>query len=238
MGLFTNQRIEVNTLHLNALVFLGISVMKKVFRTFLCRTGLLGVVLSLFAGCQVLPEAKVDPTRNFVLSSPATAELAATQPVGKYQVGIRSIEIAGYLRNHRDIAVRTGANEIRFEEYSRWAEPLESGINRVLKQHLLSAEAVGGVMNYPFASDLKRDYDLVIRVQSCEGAVTADGRNVARLAAAYDIIAAGAGGQVVVRRTFTAPEQGWNGKDFGALAGALSDAVARLAEDIAANLPR
>lgn len=212
--------------------------MKKVFRTLLCRTGLLSLTLSFFAGCQILPEAKVDSSRNFVLSSPAPTELVATKPVGKYQVGIRSIEIAGYLHNRRDIAVRMGANEIRFEEYNRWAEPLETGINRVLKQQLLSAEAVGGVMNYPFATDLKRDYDLVIRVQNCEGAVTADGRNVARLVAAYDIIAAGAGGQVVVRRTFTAPEQGWNGKDFGALAGALSEAVARLSEDIAANLPK
>jgi len=212
--------------------------MQKNIRSFVCHTGLLGLALSLLVGCQVLPEARVDPTRNFVLSGPTPTDPAVAKPVGKYQVGIRSIEIAGYLHNHRDMAVRTGANEIRFEEFNRWAEPLEIGINRVLKQRLLSADSIGGVMNYPFATDLKRDYDLVVRVLNCEGAVTADGRNVARFVAAYDIVAAGAGGQVLVRRTFTAPEQGWSGADFGALAGALSEAVARLAEDIAANLPK
>ncbi|MFT3867936.1 MAG: PqiC family protein [Nibricoccus sp.] len=212
--------------------------MKKRIRSAVSHAGFVGLALSLLAGCQVLPEAKVDPTRNFVLSSPAAAELVATKPVGKYQVGIRPIELAGYLHNRRDIAVRTGANEIRFEEYNRWAEPLETGIYRVLKQQLLSTEAVGGVANYPFAADLKRDYDVAIRVLNCEGALSADGRNITRFNAAYDVIAAGAGGQVVVRRTFTAPEQGWNGKDFGALAGALSEAVARLSEDIAANLPK
>lgn len=212
--------------------------MKKIIRSVVPHASFVGLALFLLAGCQVLPEAKVDPTRNFVLSSPAAAELVAAKPVGRYQVGIRSIEIAGYLRNRRDIAVRTGANELRFEEYNRWAEPLETGINRVLKERLLSAEAVGGVTNYPFATDLKRDYDVVIRVLNCEGAMSADGRNVARFVATYDIIAAGAAGQVVVRRTFTAPEQGWNGKDFGALAGALSESVARLSEDIAANLPK
>jgi hypothetical protein len=61
---------------------------------------------------------------------------------------------------------------------------------------------------------------------------------VARFAAAYDIIASGAGGQVVVRRTFTAPDLPWDGADFGALARLLSDGMAKLSDDIAANLPK
>jgi hypothetical protein len=212
--------------------------MQKFIRSLVCRTSVLALALSLLAGCQVLPEAKVDPTRHFVLSGPVSTDAAVANPAGRYQLGLRAIEVAGYLYNHRDMAVRTGANELRFEEFNRWAEPLETGINRVLKQRLLSMAVVGGVVNYPFPVELKRDYDVVIRVLNCEGAMSADGRPVARFVAAYDIIAAGAGGQVVVRRTFTAPEQGWNGKDFGALAGALSEAVAHLSEDIAANLPK
>lgn len=212
--------------------------MQKSFRSFVCRTSLVGLVFFLLAGCQVLPEAKVDPTRHFVLTGPAPTDKAVARPTGKYQVGLRGIEIAGYLHNRRDMVVRMGANELRFEEFNCWAEPLETGINRVLKQRLLSTEPVGGVMNYPFPADLKRDYDLVIRVLACEGALSSDGRPVARFVAAYDIIDAGATGQVVVRRTFTAPEQSWSGTDFGVLAGLLSDGIARLSEDIAANLPK
>jgi hypothetical protein len=198
----------------------------------------LGIALSLFVGCQIIPEAKVDPTRQYVLTGPASTDLAATKLAGKYQIGIRAIELPGYLRNHRDIAVRAGANEVSFQEFSRWAEPLESGIDRVLKQRLLSMDSISGVTNYPFATDVKRDYDLVIHVLNCEG-VTSNGRHgIARFVATYDIIAAGAGGQVVVRRTFAAPELAWNENDFGALASLLSEDVARLSEDIAANLPK
>ena len=62
--------------------------------------------------------------------------------------------------------------------------------------------------------------------------------HLAHFAAAYDIIANGVGGQVVARRTFTAPDQPWDGRDFGVLASLLSDDLAKLSEDIAANLPK
>jgi len=41
-----------------------------------------------------------------------------------------------------------------------------------------------------------------------------------------------------VRRTFTAPDQSWDGENFSALARLLSDDIAKLSEDIAANLPK
>lgn len=213
--------------------------MQKSHLFFLRRAGFFGLGFALLlAGCQIMPEAKVDPTRHYVLNGPASTDPALARPTGQLQIGIRAIELPGYLRNHRDMAVRNGVNEIKFQEFSCWAEPLESGINRVLKQRLLSMDTIGGVTNYPFSTELKRDYDLVIRVLNCEGATSSGGRSVARFVAAYDIIAAGAGGQVVVRRTFTAPELAWNEKDFGALASLLSEDVARLCEDIAANLPK
>lgn len=191
----------------------------------------------LFAGCQMLPEPRADATRNYVLSGPVAAEGVSAKVSGRYQIGLRAIEIPGYLHNRRDMAVRTAANEVRFDEFARWAESLESGVGRVLKQRLLAAEGVGGVSTPPFSTDLKRDYDLVVRIQSCEGAVV-EGHTVVRFVASYDVIAAGAGGQTILRRTFSAPEQTWNGRDFGALAGLLSEAVARLGDDIVANLPK
>lgn len=193
-------------------------------------------VALLFSGCQVLPNSSSDPTRNYVLSSPAGTDVAQ-KPLGKLQLGLRSIEVPGYLHNHRDMAVRTAANEIRYDEFSRWAESLEEGLGRVLRQRLLAADGVAGVSSFPFATDVKRDYDLVIRIQNCEGAVS-DGHPVARFSASYDVLAAGSGGQVLVRRTFVAAELPWNGTDYGALAGLLSEAAARLGEDMVANLPK
>jgi len=212
--------------------------MKSSRPSFLLQTGLVCASLAaLFAGgCKILPEASSDPTRYYVLSEPAGAELLATKTTGTHQIGLRPVELPGYLHNHKDMVVRTGANELRFQEFALWAEPLEAGVNRVLKQRLLSSEAIGGVSTYPFSIDIKRDFDVVVRVLNCEGFVRSERSDVAHFVAAYDIIAPG--GQVVVRRTFTAPEQPWDGKDFGTLARLLSDDLAKLAEDIAANLPK
>ena len=203
-------------------------------------TGLLCAGLAAFSlgGCKIIPEASVDSTRYYVLNDPVTADLAVTHRSGTYQIGLRSVELPGYLRNHKDMVVRSGANELRFQEFALWAEPLEAGVNRVLKERLLATDTIGGVITYPFSIDIKRDYDVVVRILNCEGLMQGDKGGVARFAAAYDIIATSAGGQVLVRRTFTAPDQGWDGADYAALARLLSEGVAKLSADIAANLPK
>lgn len=203
-------------------------------------TGLLGagLVLLSLGGCKIIPEATVDATRYYVLSGPATADLAVSHTTGTHQIGLRPVELPGYLRNRKDMVVRTGPNELRFQEFALWAEPLEAGASRVLRNRLLSSDKIGGVVTYPFSIDIKRDYDVVVRILNCEGLVQGEKGSVARFAACYDIIATGAGGQVVVRRTFTVPDQEWNGTDYAALARLLSEAVAKLSEDIAVNLPK
>jgi len=196
------------------------------------------VVALALGGCKILPEATVDPTRYFVLNGPATTDPAVARPAGLRQIGLRPVELPGYLRTHKDIVVRTGANELQFQNYACWAESLESGINRVLKERLLATDTIGGVASYPFPLDIRRNFDVVVRVVHCEGLVKSGKSGVARFAAAYDIIASGAGGQVVVRRAFTAPDLPWDGADFGALARLLSEGVAKLSDDIAENLPK
>jgi uncharacterized lipoprotein YmbA len=214
--------------------------MKNISISLKLLTGLLGAGLALLSlvGCKILPEATVDPTRYYVLSGPATTDLAVSHPTGTHQIGLRPVELPGYLRNRKDMVVRTGPNELRFQEFALWAEPLETGASRVLRNRLLSSEKIGGVATYPFSIDIKRDYDVVVRILNCEGLVQGEKGSVARFAAGYDIIATGAGGQVVVRRTFTAPDQAWDGSDYASLARLLSEAVAKLSDDIAANLPK
>jgi hypothetical protein len=207
---------------------------------FKIRPALLAASLAalLLGGCNILPEATVDLTRYYVLSGPVTTELVATHPAGTHQIGLRPVELPGYLHNQKSMVVRTGGNELRFQDYARWAEPLESGLNRVLKDRLLATDTIAGVTTYPFSVDIQRDYDVVVRVVNCEGFMRGGKSGVARFAAAYDIIASGTSGQVVARRTFTAPEQPWDSSDFGALARLLSEGMAKLSEDIAANLPK
>jgi uncharacterized lipoprotein YmbA len=194
------------------------------------------IVAGVFStGCQVIPEATADPTRYYVLTGPAPV---AANPAGKYIIGLRPVELPGYLRNHRDIVVRDGLNEIRFQDYARWAEPLEVGLHRSLKERLLATETVGVVTGYPFSADVRRDYDVIVRILRCEGAMTGEKKPVARFEAMYEIVAAGVNGQLVVRRTFAAPDLAWDGRDFSALARLLSEGVEKLSVDIAENLPK
>ncbi len=186
-------------------------------------------------GCQLLPPATVDSTRFFVLSFPTLSEPAMEKSGGRLQIGLRLVVLPAYLRATKSMVVREGANEIRYQDYSRWAEPLEAGVNRILQGRLLAAPEVRGVDVHPLRGDVTRDYDVSIRILQCEG-VTGE-RGAVRFSASYEIAAADGSG-AVASRTFTAAEAAWDGKDFAALARLLSDGVSALGAQIAADLPK
>ena len=188
------------------------------------------------AGCQLLPPAAVDATRFFVLTGHAANGNAVTQPTGHLQIGLKPVDMPAYLRTTKSMVVREGANEIRYQDYARWAEPLEAGVLRILKEQLLASPDVRGVDAHPMRGDVARDYDVAVRIIRCEGA-TGDGA-VARFSASYEIVAVDGSGKVHASRTFTAPDGIWDGKDFGALAKLLSDGVSGLGAQIAADLPK
>jgi uncharacterized protein len=194
--------------------------------------------LLVFAGClaaggcdglnSLIPPPQADPTRYFVLA--ATPAPAAAVP-GKIRVGLKSVELASYLKTHA-MVVRSGSNEIIIEDFQRWAEPLGDGIARVLRARLLADPALGSVSLQPFAFDTERDYDVAVDVIHCEGATDSDGRSFARFAAVIEISTAGSNPRVVQRRVFAAPATAWNGRDFGQLAGLLSGDVDQLGREI------
>jgi hypothetical protein len=78
---------------------------------------------------------------------------------------------------------------------------------------------------------------VVVRVLSCEGERKDEGGAVARFSAQVEVAEAKAGGAVVLRKEFVAPEAAWDGKDFGKLAAALSESINALGADVAAALP-
>jgi ABC-type uncharacterized transport system auxiliary subunit len=64
-----------------------------------------------------------------------------------------------------------------------------------------------------------------------------EGRTVARFAAALEITTGDEDARVVARKVFQAPDAAWDGRDFTALAAALSKGVAALCDDLLASLP-
>jgi len=200
------------------------------------RPPLAALGLLFLAGCSFLPAPKPDPTRYYVLTGALPAAAPAPRDEHALVLGVKRIEIAPYL-NGKDIVVRTAGNEITYNSFARWAEPLATSISRALTGRLAAADHVDRVYAQPFPFEVTRDYDVGIRVLRCEGERRADGKTVASLAAVVEVTEAKIGGAVVLRKTFVAPETPWDGRDFGALAQTLSDGVAALAADVAGTLP-
>lgn len=178
--------------------------------------------LLLLAGCNVLPEPQSDNTRYYVLEGAA----AAAPEAPAVRLGLRRVEIPAYLKT-KAMVVRTGGNELRYAESARWAEPLEAGLARALRDQLAARAAVS---SYPFPAQQERDYDVTVHVTAAEGADEG-----VRFSATFELARA-SDGQVVARRSYAAPAAEWRG-DHARLAAQLSVAVAGLAGEIIAAVP-
>lgn len=193
--------------------------------------GLVASVLTFWAatGCSIIPEAKEDPTRFYVLTSasPAAAPVAnASVPA----LHLRPIQLADYLRT-RAMIVRRENNEIDFRDFARWGEALGPGIGRVLREELLARGAAGAVsFGRVKNGGTDNSRDLSVRVLTCEG--LADGS--LRFHASWEIAATGGGAPL--NGEYRAANLKWDGQNEGSLATALSEAVAGLAGEIAARL--
>jgi uncharacterized lipoprotein YmbA len=198
-----------------------------------CALALAGVFL--LAGCTILPKPQTDPTRYYVLTGPAIAATAAAMPTGTLRVGLQTVRIAPYL-DGKAMIVRRGENEIDYRDFARWAEPLTTGVGRMLGAQLLASGQVGRVYSHPFPLDVERDVDVTLSILRCEGLIKADGTAVVSFVCSVEVADARPGGSVRMRRVFSAPETAWKDGDYSALASQLSDAVAQLSVEVLAAL--
>ena len=213
---------------------MNFSLFKKsaAFRALLCS----GLGLLLLSGCSIFPTPQADPTHYYVLTAPSFADPGPARSETALRIGLRRVEVVPYLAG-KAMIVRNAANEITYQDYSRWAELPAAGIERLVTARLQSSPKVGRVYLQPFPFDEKRDYDVGVSVLRCEGERRADGKMVVSFVCTVEVTEARPGGSVVLRKTFTAPEAAWDGKDFSKLAQLLSDATAALGEEIVGALP-
>ncbi len=190
-----------------------------------------------WAGCSIIPQAAEDPTRYYLLTEPA-AQTATNAPRGHLHIGVRAVELPGYLASNRTIVIRRGANEIRYQDYARWAEPLDTALQHIVRDRILANEAVATAEISPFRLDGVRDYDVTVRVERCEGGVNGDGHYSAQFAAIFEITDPRKDNAVVTRKQFEAKPARWDGSNYGALAEDLSTEASALGDEIAATLPK
>ncbi|MCX6897695.1 MAG: PqiC family protein [Verrucomicrobia bacterium] len=189
----------------------------------------------VLSGCSLL-QPHADPTRFYALTvKSAPPEQAAEGGIKRWKVGLKPVEVPAYLRS-KAMVVRTGANEIHFEDFDQWAEPLDQGIGRVMKETLSSARNVEKVALNSHGDDTL-DYEVTIRILACEGVRVENGNSSIRFAMTWEMRPAGKNSTATKRGAFTADPVAWNGKDYGQLAERLSEAIAAASKAVAASLP-
>jgi uncharacterized lipoprotein YmbA len=178
--------------------------------TILCALG------ALIGGCVSTPES-----RFFTLN--ATINHAVESSSLSVVVGPVSVPAAV---DRPQIVVSTGPNQVRVDDFNRWASPLQNNISRVVADNLVSILGTPRVTVFPQTLSSSADYQAAVEVQSFGSALG----EAATLDAVWTVRRVKDGklqtGRTTVREP--APERGYD-----ALAAAHSRAVARLSRDIA-----
>ena len=129
------------------------------------------------------------------------------------------------------IVVNMGPNQVRLEEFNRWAAPLQNNIARVVADNLVLMLGTPRVTLSAQSLSADADYRVAIEVQSFQSAPG----EAAMLDAVWTVRRAKDGkaetGRTTVRETVQE-------KGYDALAAAHSRALARLSQDIAAAVAR
>lgn len=167
------------------------------------------------------------PPHLYTLSHDAIAPSAARPLSANLVVVVGPVSIPA-IDDAPQIALSTGPNGVSFDEFNRWASPLQSNISHVVAanlEQLLGTERVS-LLSQSLNADA--DYRVAIDVQTFESAPG----EAATLDALW-IVRAKDGKTRTGRTTIREPSPE---KSFAALAAAHSRALTRLSQDIADSI--
>jgi uncharacterized lipoprotein YmbA len=173
-------------------------------------------LVSLAAGCGSAPSS-----RFYTLSAAPTAPATPSS----LSVAVGPVSIPAVV-DRPQIVVSTGPNQVRLEEFNRWASPLQNGIARVVAENLVALLGTPRVTLSSQVLSAEADYRAAIEVQSFESAPG----EAAVLDAVWTVRRAKDGTAQTGRTTVRELVQD---KSYDALAAAHSRALARMSRDIA-----
>jgi uncharacterized protein len=174
------------------------------------------IFVALVSGCGSTPSS-----RFYILS--AGAAPAGTS--SSFSVAVGPVSVPAVV-DRPQIVVTTGPNQVRVEEFNRWAAPLQNGIGRVVAENLVVMLGTPRVTLSPQTLSADADYRAAIEVQSFESSPG----EAAALDALWTVRRAKDGKAQTGRTT---AREVTSDKSYDALAAAHSRALARLSRDIA-----
>ena len=187
----------------------------------LTRTATLAALVLLLGACV----GSTPPSRHYVLTPlEAAPEGAAMDTELVFAVG--PVSLPAYL-DRPQIVLATGPNERRFAELARWAEPLDAGMNRTLRENLSRLLGSEHVTTWPGVQTEMPTVRVAVQVLRFDVS-TADGQ--ADLQARWTLFDAD-GNATLVRRSEVRSRL--SGDSEAAWIDALSSAVAELSKQIA-----
>ena len=108
----------------------------------------------LLAGCGTTPAS-----RFYLLSAEAGKFPTGSSP----SLGVGPIEIPEYLNRNALVYNREG-NRLHIANFERWAEPLDSSINRVIRLNLASLLDTQNVRSFPWSKSDEPEYGIEVTV--------------------------------------------------------------------------
>jgi uncharacterized lipoprotein YmbA len=85
-----------------------------------------------------------------------------------FAIGIGPVKIPEYL-NQSEMVTRITQNEIRVDEFAKWAEPLENNISRALAENLSSLLCLRSIVIFPWGRQTPIDYRIDVHVIQMDG---------------------------------------------------------------------
>jgi uncharacterized lipoprotein YmbA len=119
----------------------------------------------LDAGCGLLRGPDTTATMYYVLSS--SAETGQVPPGRPLAVGLGPIALPPYL-NRPEMVRRVAPNELVFDEFNRWSEPLKENFTRVLGSDLQQLIDIDRLVTFPWYSTTKLDFAVEVTVARFE----------------------------------------------------------------------
>lgn len=141
----------------------------------------LGVFLIALGGCVNLGEGTKQSPRFYVLDSPFTPRVQKKVYEDKecLAIGLGPVNLPQYL-NRPQIVTRVSPNELKADEFHRWAEPLKDNVARVLRMNLSNLLCIKSLTPFPWRAVKPIDYRIEVDVIRMDGNLGGDVELIAR----------------------------------------------------------
>jgi uncharacterized lipoprotein YmbA len=181
---------------------------------------LTAVVFTGLAGCAASPPSK------FYILSPVPTDATVHSPGSATAIGVGPVELPRYL-DRPQIAMRTGANELSYDETHRWAEALKDNVTNVLAENLARLVPADKVSIFPWGRTTTIDYQVVAKISRFD----ADASGTVVLSADWRLYRGET--REIVDGNKTVYKEPFRGEGFADIVAAQSRALDALSRDIA-----